>query len=57
MIKNWEGNHLVSVSLVACVEPAGSRNPCLWMNRIEAAHHATPSSVESGGVKDLCGGK
>jgi len=43
--------------LVSCVGPVDLRNPCRWMNTIEAAGHATPSSVESGVLRGLCGGK
>lgn len=43
--------------LVSWVGPVDLRNPCRWTNTIEAADHATPSSVESGGLRGLCGGK
>jgi len=47
----------LSASPVLKVGPVCSRNLCRRMNTTEVSGHGTPSSVESGGSRGLCGGK
>lgn len=54
--RKGEENYL-SVSLVLKVGPVYSKNPCQRMNTAEASGHGTPSSVESDGLRGLCGGR
>ena len=48
---------LSCVWLVSWVGHVDPRNPCRRTNTIEAAGYVTPSSVESGEPRGLCGGK
>lgn len=57
VIKEGKKSHPSSALPVSRVGPVNLRNPCRRMNTIEATGHATPSSVESGGLRDLFGGK
>ena len=48
-----EESYLSSVSPVSWVGLGYLRNPYRWTNTAEASDHATPSSVESDGLKGL----